>query len=118
MKKILDILLIVLITVLIVNYFNTPDKKTLTGNVLFSTSDNSYTIPASVELIAKNESTEEVKLNTCKNIALSYAGNTVVVPEKSCNDITLASGETQTISYASDYTLFENTGDYTFKINL
>lgn len=118
MKKILDILLIVLVTVLIVNYFNSPDEKALTGNVLFSTSDNSYTIPASVALLATNQSAQSITFNTCKNITLSYAGNTIVTPEGFCRDIIIDSGTSETIEYEHDYALFEQAGDYTFKINL
>lgn len=118
MKKFLDILLIVLITVLIVNYINGPKEKALTGDVLFSASDTSYTIPASVGLTAENNSANAITFNSCNNVALSYAGSNIELPKETCRDITLQSGEKQTVEYATNYTLFEKTWDYTFKINL
>jgi uncharacterized protein YxeA len=48
MKKILDILIIVLLTILVMNLFTNKSEQTATGNILFESIDNNYTIPASV----------------------------------------------------------------------
>gem|GEM_PF-2866644 len=48
MKKILDILIIVLLTILVMNLFSNKTEQTTTGNLIFESIDNNYTIPASV----------------------------------------------------------------------
>ncbi|MBT3727343.1 hypothetical protein HOG21_06935 [bacterium] len=48
MKKFLDILLIVLLTMLVVNLFSSQEQKLLNNTVSFEFADNSYTVPASV----------------------------------------------------------------------
>jgi hypothetical protein len=48
MKKFLDILLIVLLTMLVVNLFSDKEQAKPNNTISFEFEDNSYTIPASV----------------------------------------------------------------------
>jgi len=48
MKKFLDILLIVLLTVIVINLFSSEEKKEISESLVFEFADNSYTIPPSV----------------------------------------------------------------------
>jgi len=48
MKKFLDILLIVLLTVFVINLFNGNKEVKVDNTLLFEFADNNYTIPASV----------------------------------------------------------------------
>jgi uncharacterized protein YxeA len=48
MKKILDILIIVLLTILVMNLFSNKAEQTATGNLILESIDNNYTIPAAV----------------------------------------------------------------------
>jgi hypothetical protein len=48
MKKFLDILLIVLLTILVINFFGADDKVKLDNTISFEFVKNQYTIPASV----------------------------------------------------------------------
>jgi uncharacterized protein YxeA len=72
MKKILDIIIIVLLTIIIVNLFSNNDtNKQIEEKILITTSDNSYTIPASVKLKITNNKKQDFKVNTCDNIIIS-----------------------------------------------
>jgi hypothetical protein len=48
MKKYLDILLIVLLTILVINLFSDKTEVKVDNTLLFEFTDNSYTIPATV----------------------------------------------------------------------
>jgi hypothetical protein len=72
MKKILDILIIILLTVLIINLFNkNPEDSVKQEKVLISLSDKDYTIPAEVKLKITNNTKADIKIDTCKNITIN-----------------------------------------------
>lgn len=118
MKKILDILIIVLLTILVVNLFSDNNEKNLTWNVLIEASDSSYTIPASVWLNIKNNSAETVKINTCENIKVSFAWSDVKFNDDFCKDIEVVSWNSYSIDYNKYYDLFTETWKYQFNISL
>lgn len=118
MKKIIDILLIVWLTILIVNLFSNKQENNLTNEVIFKTTKNSYTTPAWVWLSIKNNTSSWISLNTCKNININHKWENIIFDKDFCEDITINSNEEKTIDYTMEYKYFFSTWDYTFKINI
>ncbi|PID86486.1 hypothetical protein CSB08_00705 [Candidatus Gracilibacteria bacterium] len=116
--KILDFIIIFLLVFLAMQFFAGNDKKELSGKVLISSTDDNYTIPASVGLSIANDSPEAIKLNTCDNITITSSGDKINVSDSICKDIEVKSGDTYIVDYASEYEEFKVAGDYTFKVNL
>ncbi|MBT3729154.1 hypothetical protein HOF65_07055 [bacterium] len=73
MKKFLDILLIVLLTVLVINIFSDKGEVKLNNTLTFEFSDNDYTIPASILINVENNTAETVSFNTCNDIDIKSA---------------------------------------------
>jgi len=117
MKKIIDILMIVWLTILIVNLFSNTNKNNLNDEIIFKTSKNSYTTPASVWLSIKNDTKENIKLNTCDNIKINYAWDNLTFDNNFCKDIEIKSSNEETINYSWEYEKFFGTWNYIFKIN-
>ena len=119
MKKIIDIFMIVWLTLLIVNLFSNNPQDNLNGDIIFKTSKNSYTTPASVILNIKNNSNENISLNTCENIKINYAWEDIIIKNETfCKDIQVKIWEDKDINYSEEYKDFFNTWNYTLKINL
>lgn len=118
MKKFLDLLLIVLLTVLVINIFSADDKKELNDTVLFNFSDNSYTIPASVWVDVVNNTTEILTFNTCSDINIKYAWENLVFSEDFCKDISINSWEKYLVDYSSEYENFENVWKYNLQVKV
>lgn len=120
MKKFLDILLISLLIILTVNLFfgpENPQDKQLSGEVVVETTEKSYTIPATVGLNIINSSTGSIALNTCENISLNHAGTDTKISSE-CEDIVIESATTKNINYTNSYNLFNDAGEYTFKVDI
>lgn len=117
MKKILDILIIVLLTILVMNLFTNKSEQTATGNILFESIDNNYTIPASVWLKIQNKTDKDVTFNTCNDVHINYAGQDLIFDksENFCKDVSVEPGSTQAIDYNDYYKEFLISGSYTFK---
>jgi len=124
MKKILDILIIVLLTILVMNLFSNKAEQTATGNLILESIDNNYTIPAAVWLKIQNKTDADVTLNTCEDIEINYAGQNLTFDpilsngENFCKDIIVASSSTENIDYNYYYKQFLTAGGYTFKSSL
>jgi hypothetical protein len=72
MKKFLDILLIVLLTMLVVNLFSSDNQKKVDNTLLFEFSDNSYTIPASIGVDVFNATNKTISFNNCNDIKINH----------------------------------------------
>ncbi len=116
--KILDFIIIFLLVFLAMQFFAWNDKKELSGKVLISSTDDNYTIPASVWLSIANDSPEAIKLNTCDNITITSSWDKINVSDSICKDIEVKSWDTYIVDYASEYEEFKVAWDYTFKVNL
>ncbi len=117
MKKFLDILLIVLLTLLVVNLFSDNTKQTLNNTINFEFTDSSYTVPASVWVNVANNTTENIEFNTCSDIKISNSWEELKFWENFCKDIKLSSWEKVLVDYSPEYEKFVNTGKYTLKVN-
>jgi len=119
MKKIIDILMIVWLTLLIVNLFSNNTQNNITNEIIFKTTKSSYTTPASVILNTKNNTDKDISFNTCENIKINYAWEDIVIKNKSfCKNIELKTNEEIDIDYTEEYNDFFNTWNYVFKINI
>ncbi len=116
MKKFLDFLIIFLLTFLIINLFINPKEKTLDWSVSFEVTDSSYSFPASVWLEIKNNSENNVILNTCDNIKVNSLWNTIVFSDDFCSDIEVKSGEVYTLDYSTEFDKFSSIWNYVFEI--
>jgi len=90
--KILNILIVLLLSFLIFNILQKSDNKVVeTGNILFSLSKNSYSIPVSAQLIIENKTSSGVLIDTCKNITLNQNGSILPLPKEFCKTLTIPS---------------------------
>lgn len=120
MKKFLDILLISLLIVLTIRLFFGPEQpqdKQLTGEILVETTAKNYTIPATVGLNIINNSTGAILMNTCDNISLNHSGVDSKITTD-CENIVIESATKKSITYRDSYQLFNDAGEYTFKVDL
>jgi len=117
MKKFLDILLIVLLTVIVINLFSWEEKKQIAESIVFEFASNSYTIPPSVWVKVKNNTKTPVIFNTCDNIIINYSWEDLSFSDNFCKDITLWSGSWAIIDYSSEYKKFLNIWKYNLTVN-
>ncbi|MDP2090015.1 MAG: YidC/Oxa1 family membrane protein insertase [Candidatus Gracilibacteria bacterium] len=117
MKKFLDILMIVALTLLVVNIFSGDKTEITNKSVSFEFNSDSYNIPASVILKIVNNSDEAISFNTCENIKINNSGSDIKFSESFCKDITLNSSSGTTIDYSTEYEKFFTTGKYNLSVN-
>lgn len=117
MKKFLDILLIVLLTVLLVNLFSGNDTDKINNTISFEFDDNNYTIPASIGVDVKNYTTGTIAFNTCEDIEIKNSWENLKFSDGFCKDIKLESWSWILIDYSSEYKLFTNTWKYNLNVN-
>ena len=116
--KILNFLIIFLLTIIAVNIFF-KDEKNVTNWVLdFKVDKSSYTIPASPVLTISNNTANPVKLNTCNDISINYAWEKLVFPKEFCKDIELKANSKEQVEYNKYYDKFWNIWVYNFLIKL
>lgn len=113
MKKILDILLIAVLTILLFNLLSWDNEKKLNDTLNISFVENGYTIPASVGVNVNNQTSTGVLLNTCEDVNLLYSWNKLTFDESFCKEIEVKSWENYLIDYKDYYQKFENTWEYT-----
>ena len=119
MKKILDILIIALLIVLILNLFNGNKEENLgNGKIIFEVTDGSYTIPASVGLNIKNNTSENITLNTCDNIKVNLSWENILFTDNFCKDLTVISWEETILDYQDQFASFQEVWKYVFDIEL
>lgn len=118
MKKFLDILLIVLLTVLVINLFSHKDEVKVNNTLSFEFADNNYSIPASVLVNVKNNTNSGIVFNTCNDLKIKYSGEDVKFNSWFCKDIILTSLSGTVIDYSSEYSSFENMWKYTMTVDL
>lgn len=111
MKKFLDVLIIVLLAFLLVNLFNSWEKKQ--ENILtLKMTDTSYTIPAGVGIDFMNNTADDISLNTCDDISIKWAWSQIKIEGDFCEDIVVPSWSTYLVDYSEEYRKFDTTWDY------
>lgn len=113
MKKFLDLILVLMLTILILSYFWGDKKQTLDNTIDISFAKTSYTIPASVWVMVKNFTASGIVINPCNDINILSSGEKLTLSSNNCEDIQVASWESHLISYANDYSSFLKVWKYT-----
>jgi YidC/Oxa1 family membrane protein insertase len=115
--KILNLLIVLLLSFLIFNILQKSDKKVVeTGNILFSMSKSSYSIPVSAKLIIENKTSSGILIDTCKNITLNQNGSILSFPKEFCKVLTIPSLWKESLSLSPYFSLFSQTGNYVFEL--
>ena len=117
MKKVLDILLIVLLTILVINLFGNDDQVKVNNTLIFEFEDNDYTIPASIWVVIKNNTSTGIIFNTCDDLNIKYAWERLVFTWSFCKDVVLESLSGTTIDYSSEFNQFESIWNYNLSVN-
>lgn len=119
MKKLLDFLIIFLLSFLIINFFQKEENKIVPEKkVLFEVTSPTFNIPASVILKIKNNTSTWIKINTCKNIIVNNSWENIKFSDSFCKDLNIKSTEIFDLKYSTEYQKFLNAWDYVFKINV
>lgn len=86
--------------------------------ITFNSLKSKYSIPAAINLEVKNSTWEPLQFNTCENISILNNGDTLLLPESACKDISVGASETQIINLAPYYELFQTPGSYNFELSV
>ncbi len=118
MKKFLDILLIVLLTIFVVNFFNRDKEIKMDNTILIEFVNQSYTIPASVWVKVNNFTDKSVVFNTCNDIKINNSWREIVFDKSFCRDISLNTLSGTIIDYSSQYDKFSNIWKYNLNVKI
>ncbi len=118
MKKYLDILIFTLLFFLLFSYFSGKQEQQEQKGVSFELSQKSYTIPAGVMINIQNSESEDLIFESCRDISVRFQGEVLEFPQDLCQEYRLETGEQAEINFSSYYTLFQETGTYTFEFEL
>ena len=113
MKKILDLILLIIVAILIFSLFWKDEQKTLNNTLDISFETKNLTVPASVSVLVKNYTASGIILNNCKDINILNSWEKISFTESFCKDIEVKSWEEVKVSYADEYTKFTNVWKYT-----
>ena len=107
--KIINFMLIFLLTLIVVNLFNwnNSNTQTIDNTIKFTSVKSDYSVPASLGFQVKNNTANDFSFNTCSDILIKKDSKNITL-DQSCKDITLKSKETKKIDLSNDYQkLFE-----------
>lgn len=106
--KILNFLIIFLLTFFIVNTFFSPEEdKTKLSKIVISSISSSYTIPNPPKLNVENFTEEVLMVNPCNDFVIRVDGEIVDIKnDQICKDIEILAGEGKIIDYALVYESF------------
>lgn len=119
--KILNILIVLLLSLLIFNVLQKSESKpssSSSGEIVFSASKSAYSIPVSAVLDFDNQSAESISIDTCKSVTLLKNGTQISLPQDFCQILTLPAWAKQVIKLSNIYSLFSETGKYVFELQL
>lgn len=112
--KILNFLIIFLLTFLLLNIFTNNKKEAVTWESLtIQVAKDSYSIPASVSLEVENFTGTGVVINPCENITITKNGEKITVSD--CESIIVAKNAKETISLWKYFESFIIPWMYTFE---
>lgn len=115
--KILNFLIIFLLTFLLLNIFTNDKNKSEQVNTLnISTDEKSYTIPASIGLKIENFTSSGITLNPCNDMHITSNGEVLTLSW--CTDIVVQKWERKTVSLGQYYDSFMNPWVYTFETKI
>lgn len=115
--KILNFLLIFLSLYLIIGIFTSKDQNQIIDNTVKLTTSSSYSVPADVVLNIQNNTSENISIDTCKDLVIKKDTN-VIVSDK-CGVSEIKPSEKISVSFSDEYQKFYDIWEYfaTLKIN-
>jgi YidC/Oxa1 family membrane protein insertase len=114
--KILNIVIIFLLTLLLLQYLGKKEVPSTTSTTLAFTTASSYSIPASVNLEIVNNSSGVLMLNPCKDIETSFLWKVLPTQITPCTLISVASWQKNSLSLHQNFQSLTTQGKYTMKI--
>lgn len=118
MKKILDLILLIMVAILIFSLFWEDEKKPLTNTLDISFETEKLTVPASVSILVKNYTASWIVLNNCNDINILSSWEKISFSEAFCKNIEVKSWEELKISYSDEYAKFTNVWKYTLNTKI
>lgn len=116
MKKFLDFLLIIMLTLLVVNIFSDKKEVKSDNTLSFEFTNKEYTIPASIGVKVTNNTAKTITFNTCSDIKINYSWNDLLFWEQFCKEVALTSNSGTTIDYSSEYSKFNDIWKYNLNV--
>ncbi len=100
-------------------FYSNKDKDQKPQSIIFKTTESTYAVPASVKLSIENNTTEELKLNTCNDITLRDAKwDLVKIPEDLCKNMILQPDSLEILDYSSIFEMFKDEWQYRFDLKV
>lgn len=118
MKKYLDILIFTLLFFLLFSYFTGRNTEPVLSGVSFSSSQNTYTVPASVALSVVNNTPQVLNFDSCEVLTLRKDGSIFPIPDSLCSEVQLQSRETFVYDFESYFSRFEEPGSFIAEFEL
>lgn len=118
MKKYLDILIFTLLFFLLFSYFTWRNTEPTLSGIEFSSVQNRYTVPASVQLHLTNNTSEVLVFDTCEVLMLRKDGNIFPIPDSLCSEVELTSRETFVYNFEDYFSRFEEPGKFVAELEL
>ena len=115
MKKYIDILLFTALFFLLFSYFNGKELQTPKEGIVFSALENSYSVPAGVQLEIQNNTPDDFQIDICKDISLRRDGTLLEFPKDFCQNLALNPSDSKLIDLSAQYEIFQQPGEYIFE---
>lgn len=114
MKKIFDILIVILLVFLTVNLFtNKKEEKKLSNTISLKTAQT-YTVPAWVKIEIKNETSTWFNFNTCNDLIIKKDSNIIKIDK--CENIIINSWTWHILNLSNEFKKFSDV--WVYYINL
>ena len=109
--KLLNYTILFLIFFFTVSLFSNNNKnQTVIDEKIKITTEKSYTVPASVKLTVKNNTSTWFIFDTCKNVQITK--DTKVITSDKCEVVNLKSSESKVLDFSSKYLSFDELWNY------
>lgn len=118
MKKYLDILLFTALFFFVFSFFSKGTQEVNKSGIYFSTVKTEYTVPAGVIVSIENYGSGVLDFESCEALELRKNGESIMLPEDSCQRVTLSEKASKTLDFSAYYELFEDPGNYTFTLSV
>jgi len=102
---------------LLFSFFSWKEQQKNLAWIEFTTSHNSYKVPANITVDVVNGTSEIMSFNTCENLVIRSAGEQINLDKDTCIDVELWILEKYSLDLWSQYNLFSEPGDYVFSFN-
>ncbi len=118
-EKILNILIVFLLTILLIDLFSwNKELEKNSGLLVFKMQESTYTIPASPVLLIENNTWKDIVFNTCNDLVVNFSWEKVLFSDDFCSDLEIKSNTKTSVEFNKYYDNFARTWIYNFLIKL